>query len=291
MVLAVVLMILSMLSISAGATLAKGVLPLLGGPLLTTLRLALASGLLLIYARPWQYKFSWKTSKLIFLYGAALGIMNLCFYLSLKFLPLGIAMAFEFTGPLTLALLSTKQRQDLLWVFSAIAGVVLLMPISKASTYLDPLGIALALGAGVCWALYILAGRRLAVTTFEKDLPGGAVVTMGMCVATVVVLPIGLSLGNLTRMNTHLWILVLGVALLSGAIPYTLEMAALKRVSTKTYGILISLEPAMGAFFGYLFLSEHISWLQGVAIALIVIASAGSTYSENQRRRLLETVN
>jgi inner membrane transporter RhtA len=291
MFLAVVLMLLSMLSISAGATLAKGVLPLLGGPLLTTLRLALASGLLLIYSRPWQYKLNGKAGKLIFLYGAALGIMNLCFYLSLKYLPLGIAMAFEFIGPMTLSLLATRQRQDFIWILSAIMGVALLMPISKASAHLNPLGIALALIAGICWALYSLAGRRLAVTTTEKDLPGAVVVTMGMCAGTVVMAPIGLSFGNLTRMNSQLWMVVLGVALLSGAIPYTLEMAALKRLSTKTYGILISLEPAMGALSGYLFLSEHLSGLQVLAIALIVIASAGSTYTESQRERLLETVN
>jgi len=288
---AVLFMILSMLSISLGATLAKGVLPVLGGPLLTALRLSLASGLLLIYARPWRYQFPWKASRLIIIYGATLGIMNLCFYLSLKFLPLGIAMAFEFIGPLTLALLGTRQRQDFIWILSAIAGVVLLMPISKISTALDPVGIALALVAGLCWALYILAGRRLAVTTTEKELPGAVIVTMGMCAGAVGMAPIGLSLGNLTRMNTPLWLLVLCVALLSGAIPYTLEMAALKHLSTKTYGILISLEPAIGALSGYLFLSEHISWVQGIAIALIVTASAGSTYSESQRRRLLETAN
>lgn len=285
----VMCMILSMVSITTGATLAKIVFPVIGPELTTLLRLGLAAAVLAVLFRPWRHHPSRKELMCILPYGATLGAMNLLFYFSIARIPLGIALALEFMGPLAVALYGMRQRQDLAWVLFAVTGVALLLPITDLSANVDPLGGALALGAGVFWGAYILTGRRLALIGKENGMRGGVMVAWGMLSAALAVAPVGLIAGNVAQMDARLWMQVFGVAVLSSAIPYSLEMVALKQLPTKIFGILTSLEPVIGAVSGFLFLSEHLSAMQALAIGLIVIASAGSTYAES-RRKYVEAV-
>jgi len=281
---AVMCMILSMVSITSGASLAKSIFPVIGPALTTALRLGLAAVVLTILFRPWQHHPTREELKRILPYGASLAAMNLLFYLSIARLPLGIALALEFTGPLAVALYGMRQRQDLVWVLFAVTGVALLLPITDLSAPLDPLGIILALGAGVFWGTYILTGRRLALVGQENGMRGGIMVAWGMLAASLVVAPVGLIASSAVQMDARLWMQALGVAVLSSAVPYSLEMVALKQLPTQLFGILTSLEPVVGAISGFLFISERLSWLQALAIGLIVIASAGSTYVESRRK-------
>lgn len=281
---AIVCMIFSMVSITIGASLAKSVFPVIGPALTTSLRLGLAAAVLAVLFRPWRHHPTRKELKCILPYGAALGVMNLLFYLSIARIPLGIALALEFTGPLAVALYGMRQRQDLVWVLLAVTGVALLLPITEVSAPLDPLGIVLALAAGVLWGTYILTGRRLALIGQKNGMRGGIMVAWGMLIAALAVAPVGVIAGKAVQMDARLWMQAFGVAVLSSAVPYSLEMVALKQLPTKIFGILTSLEPVVGALSGFLFLSEHLSWMQALAIGLIVIASAGSTYVENRRK-------
>ncbi|GFO68028.1 threonine transporter RhtB [Geomonas limicola] len=275
-----------MVSITTGASLAKSIFPIIGSQLTTALRLGLAAVVLSILFRSWQHHPSREELKRILPYGAALAGMNLLFYLSIARIPLGIALALEFTGPLAVALYGTRQRQDLLWVLFAVTGVALLLPITDLSAPLDPLGLILALAAGVFWGIYILAGRRLALIGQETGMRGGIMVAWGMLTAALVVAPVGLITSTAVHMNARLWMQAFGVGVLSSAVPYSLEMVALKQLPTRIFGILTSLEPVVGALSGFIFLSERLSWMQALAIALIVIASAGSTYVESRRKHV-----
>lgn len=284
--LAVVCMVLAMVSITAGASLAKSIFPVIGAQATTALRLGFGAAVLFVVFRPWRYFPSRDEWKAIAFYGAALGTMNLVFYMAIARLPLGIALALQFTGPLTVALLGTRSFKDVIWVGCAVCGILLLLPISEASAHLDGLGVFYALLSGVFWALYIIAGKRAGAGS-----RGGVTVAWGMMVAAAVVAPVGVAMGDGAAMTSHILLLALGVAVLSSAIPYTLEIVALKRLPSKTFSILTSLEPAVGAVSGFIFLSERLSLVHLVAIALIVLASSGSTYFASRKKPVPELAN
>jgi inner membrane transporter RhtA len=206
-------------------------------------------------------------------YGVVLGAMNSIFYLALARIPLGVAVTVEFLGPLAVAVLGSRRPSHFLWVLLAAAGIALLLPWNAAQVSgLDPLGVGLALVAGGCWAAYILLGSRV-----SRHFTDGHAVATGMLFATVVVLPFALVDGVLGRLTPPLLGAGLGVALLSSAVPYTLEMVALRELPSRTFGILMSLEPAIAALAGLLFLSERLAPLQWLAVALVSAASAGTT--------------
>lgn len=208
--------------------------------------------------------------------------MNFCFYLSLERIPLGIAVALEFTGPLALSLLSSRRTIDFFWAFLAIAGLILISPLQYTSNQsLDPLGMIYALLAGICWVFYIIFGQRSV-----QKIPGQFVTTLGMIVATLIVIPFAFFHG-ITSDVLSPQILGVGclVGILSSALPYSLEMIALKNLPTQTFGILMSLEPAIAALIGYIFLQEDLTLSQTLSILLIMSASLGSAFTASHQKR------
>ena len=277
----VLLLLLSMLSIQSGASLAKSLFPVIGAPAVTALRLFLGTLILFFIFKPWRLSFSRSAIMPLFLYGLSLGAMNYLFYLALETIPLGIAVALEFTGPIAVAMFSSRRAIDFLWIILVIAGLGLLLPIGDNIHGLDPLGILYALGAGVGWALYIVFGQRAGKGY------GAATVSIGSLIAAFIFFPIGM-LQSSPELVFSWSILPIGlaIAILSTAFPYTLEMIALTRLPAKTFGTLMSLEPCMGAFIGIIFLHEHLTLIQWVALAFIVLASIGSTATMKRKTKI-----
>lgn len=269
--LSILLLLVAMTSIQFGASFAKQIFDVAHPAGITMLRTSLAALFLLALWRPWRATWDRSAWPHVLPYGAALGIMNLLFYMSLERIPLGIAVAVEFTGPLGLALLSSRRKQDLLWVMLAALGIILISPLTGHDA-LDPIGLLLALGAGFCWALYIIFGKRMG-----SRIPAGTATALGMLVAALVTIPVGAFYVNEQFFQARVWWMGLMVAALSSALPYSLEMTALKHLPTKTFGILMSLEPALAAFMGLLFLQETLNLQQGLAMLCIMAASAGCT--------------
>lgn len=279
----VLLLLLSMLSIQSGASLAKSLFPVIGAPAVTALRLLLGTLILFFIFKPWRLKFNRESIMPLFLYGLSLGAMNYLFYLALETIPLGIAVALEFTGPLAVAMFSSRRAIDFLWIILVIAGLGLLLPIGDNIHGLDPLGILYALGAGVGWALYIVFGQRAGKGY------GAATVSIGSLVAAFIFVPIGMLQSSPDIMfSWSILPVALAIAILSTAFPYTLEMIALTRLPAKTFGTLMSLEPCMGAFIGIIFLHEHLTLIQWIALAFIVLASIGSTATMKSKTKIEE---
>jgi len=263
-------------TVQLGASLAKLLFPVLGSTGTACLRVLLAAIVLVLIARPWRQaalrRPDRRTVIAILAYGVSLGVMNTVFYGALARLPLGITVAIEFLGPLSLAVLGSRRGLDLLWAGLAVAGLLLLVQPWQANAHrLDPVGVLLALAAGLAWALYILTGRRVGA-----HVEGGSAAALGMAVAALVVLPLGF--GAVPRALAHPAVLAaaFAMAMLSSAIPYSIEMMAMRRMSTRGFSVLMSLEPAIAAVAGLLLLGEQLSPLRWLAIAGIVAASFGS---------------
>ncbi len=272
----VALLLVSMLSIQFGAALAKTLFPAFGPEGTSLIRLWLAALILAVVWRPWRTKLGAREARAVVAYGAALGGMNFLFYLAIARVPIGLAVAVEFTGPLVVAVLGSRRARDFVWVALAACGVLLVLPIANASAHVDVVGIALAAGAGACWGLYIVTGK-----TLGQRLPGGTAASLGMMAAAVVVLPFGAAAGLSTLWNPPLWPAAFAMAVLSSAVPYTLEMFALKRLPQKTFGVLMSIEPAMGALSGFVVLGELLTGMQWLAIGCVIAASAGAAFTSS----------
>ena len=274
----------SLITLCAGTSLAKGLFPFVGAEGTTTYRLVFSTLLLMAFWRPWRRAWTWADVPILVLFGATLGLMNLLFYNAIKTVPFGLAIAVEFTGPLAVALWSSKKPLDFVWIVLAVAGMGLILPLGNASgadmlaAAIDPVGIAYALGAGACWAVYSVVGQRVA------DRIGSFATPMGMLVAALLVTPVGISVAGSSLLNPEWMLAGLGIALLSSAIPYSLEMYSLKHLPKQTFSILLSLEPAVGALAGWLVLSEQLSTQQLGAIGLIMTASMGSAMTAGQRK-------
>ena len=273
MSLSLLFLFFAMVSIQSGASLAKQLFPEAGPAGTTGLRVCFAALVLLIIWRPWRTRFSKTQILYIVFYGLSLGLMNILFYLSLEKIPLGIAVGVEFTGPLVLALLSSKKWIDLVWAIIAGLGIYLILPHNQGTEGLSLVGILLALAAGFFWALYIIFGQRASRGGHNS----GHVTAVGMTIAALSVLPFAIFLNGKALINVSLWPLGLLIGILSSALPYSLEMMALKNIPTKTFGVLMSFEPAMAALAGFLFRHESLSVTQLIAIACIMVASAGAT--------------
>jgi inner membrane transporter RhtA len=208
--------------------------------------------------------------RLVLAFGVSFAVMNLCFYEALDRLPLGIAVTLEFTGPLAVAVLGSRRRLDLLWVAAAALGIVLLSG-GFGGEGIDPLGAALALLAGVAWAAYILLAVRVA-----NVFTGGTGLALAMVFSTVLLLPPGLAGGGGDLLSFSILATGLAVGLLSSVIPYSIELEALRRLPASTFGVLMSLEPAVAALVGYVALSQDLSGAELAGIGLVVIASAGA---------------
>ncbi|WP_177408725.1 threonine/homoserine exporter RhtA [Pseudomonas sp. M30-35] len=284
-VLPIALLLVAMVSIQSGASLAKSLFPLIGPEGTTALRLGFGAIILAIIMRPWQARLSLGSCKALLAYGLALGGMNLMFYMSLKTIPLGIAVSLEFTGPLALALLSSRRLLDFVWVAMAVAGLWLLLPSNQSEQALDPLGMAFALGAGLCWAAYIVFGQKAGAAH------GKHTACLGTLVAAALVIPIGMWQAGSALYNVDLLPIALAVAVLSSALPYSLEMIALTRLPARTFSILMSLEPAIAALTGLLFLSEQLHFTQWLAISCIILASAGAAATIRPQAKPIDLQN
>jgi inner membrane transporter RhtA len=262
--------LVAMVCFQLGATLAKGLFPIVGAGGTAALRLSIAALILLAVWRPWHIRFTRRQLSIVIVYGVAMGWMNFFFYLALSYIPLGITMALEFTGPLGVALFASRRPIDFLWILLAALGLVALLPVGVGGAPLSVLGVAYALAAGVCWALYILFGRRAGAAH------GGQITSWGTVIGAMVIVPIGFAHSGTQLFSPAILPMAIGVAVLSSALPYSLEMFAMPRIATRTFGVLMSLNPALGALSGLIFLGESLSLIQWMAIASIVAASAGS---------------
>ena len=254
--------------------------PVVGAQGTTAVRVGFSALLLLLFWRPWRWALSGADARTVALYGAALGAMNLCFYMSLRTIPFGIAVAIEFAGPLAVALFSSRRPLDFLWVLLAAAGLALLLPLGHDVSTLDPAGVLFALAAAVFWATYIIFGKR------ASHLHAGHSVSLGLFVAALVVVPVGVAHAGGALLSPAILATGLGVALISSAIPISLEMVALKRLSPQAFGIMASMEPAVAALLALTLLGEYLDAIQWLAIALIIAASVGSSVTAQRGKRV-----
>ncbi|GJL41075.1 TPA: threonine/homoserine exporter RhtA [Enterobacter chengduensis] len=267
----VAVILIAMLSIQSGASLAKSLFPLVGAPGVTALRIALGTAILVIIFKPWRLRFKKEQRLPLLFYGLSLGAMNYLFYLSIQTIPLGIAVALEFTGPLAVALFASRRPVDFIWVVLAVLGLWFLLPLGQSVAEIDLTGAALALGAGACWAVYILTGQR------AGEEHGPATVALGSLIAAIVFVPIGMAQATESIWQWSVMPIGLAVAILSTALPYSLEMIALTRLPTRIFGTLMSMEPALAAISGMVFLGETLTLTQTLALCSIIAASMGST--------------
>ncbi len=272
----------SVVSYQLGASVAKSLFPIFGATGTVGLRIALSTIVLWALWRPWRRLPDRAGLRALVPYGLSLGLMNLLFYLALARMTLGAAVSIEFTGPLTLAFIGSRRPLDLLWAALVLAGLALLLRPAEAVSGVDPLGAALALGAGLCWAGYIVFGRRVG-----QRIRGGGATAFGMAIASLAVVPFCLpAMLPAAVTPQHLfWPLLqsLLVAILCSALPYSMEMAALRWVSTRSFGILMSLDPAAAALSGLLLLGERLSPTHWLAIGCIILAALGSALAGEAR--------
>ena len=273
---AVLFMVLSMISYQISASFAKQLFQVLDPLSVTILRLCFASVIVAIMFRSWQIlsRLSYLKWRDLLCYSAALGCMNILFYLSLGKLPQGIAVGLEFVGPLGLALLSIQNRKDYIWVFLAILGIIFMVPWGQAhGDNFSILGAAFALGAGLCWAFYIYFGQKVV----QQNI-GMHALTIAISISALALIPFGLYNNSPALFETQYWGKALAIAVLATAIPYALDLQALKQLSKMSYGTLSSLSPALAALTGLVLLGEKITSLQWLALCCIMLASVGVTF-------------
>ena len=259
-----------MVTLAGGTSFAKTLFPLIGAQGTSAYRVGISAVLLVAVFRPWRFRLSRADLGAIALYGVVLGAMNLSFYMSLRTIPLGLAIAIEFMGPLSLALIHSRKPIHFVCVGFAVLGLGLLLPLKAGTGALDPVGMALAAFAGLCWALYIVFGKRL------SHIHAGQSVALGMSVAAMVVVPFGVAHAGAALLNPAIILAGVAVAIFSSALPYSLEMVALRGIPKRTFGVVLSAEPAVGALAGLIVLHEHLTGQQWLAIAAIVVASVGA---------------
>jgi inner membrane transporter RhtA len=257
-------------SVQFGSALAATLFSAVGPGGAVLLRLATASVLLVAIWRPRLGGRTRHELVLVVAFGLDLAGMNLSFYEALHRIPLGIAVAIEFIGPLAVAVAGSRRRIDVLWVVLAAAGILAL---THGGTHsLDPAGVAFALGAGALWAAYILLNKRLG-SAFE----GGTGLALAMCVGSLAALPFGVIDGGSNLLALHTLAAGAAVGMLSSAIPYSLELEALRSIPTRVFGVLMSLEPAMAALAGLIILGQSLTARALIGIGLVVAASAGAS--------------
>lgn len=271
--LAIGALLVAMVSYQCGASLAKHLFPLVGAQGATAYRLGISALILLAWRRPWRRLQGGRNWRGLWAYGLSMGAMNLVFYMSLRTIPLGLAVALEFTGPLALAMFGSRRVLDFVWIALVIAGLVLLLPIGGQTHGLDPVGVMYALAAGLGWALYIITGQQAGAAH------GADAVTWGTSVGALLAIPFGVAHAGTALLSPSLLPYAVGMALLSSALPYSLEMMALTRLPARTFSTLLSLEPAIAALAGVALLGEHLSALQWLAMAAIIVAAAGTALS------------
>ena len=267
---AIAALLLAMASFQAGASIAKTLIPRIGAPGTAALRVGLGALIVAILQRPWRTMPTRRSWRSLLVYGVSLGTMNLVFYMSLRTIPLGIAVALEFTGPLAVAAFSSRRISHFVWLALAVIGLLFLLPLNLTSTRIDPVGAGFALAAGACWAVYIVFGQKAGAAI------GAAASAWGMLIGSCVAVPIGIISARSTLLDLAILPFGLAVAFLSSSLPYTLEMFGLRNLSARVFGTLMSLEPAFGALAGLIFLGERLTTVQSLAITAVMAASIGT---------------
>ncbi|MEZ0184662.1 DMT family transporter [Flavobacterium oncorhynchi] len=262
--------LLAILSVQCGAAIAKTLFPAIGAAGTASIRIGVSALILLLAYRPNLKQIKPNQWKIVVPYGLCLGAMNLTFYLAIERIPIGLAVTLEFIGPLLLAIIGSKRLIDYCWVLLAAAGIVLIAPWSNDA--IDTVGVLFALLAAALWATYIILGGKV-----SKIMHGGQAVATGMLFASLLILPFGFYENGLLNLTPKLFGYGVALALLSSAIPFTLEMKALGQLPPRTFSILMSLEPAAATICAFLFLQEKLNFYEILAVVCVVSASVGAT--------------
>lgn len=262
-------------SVQGGASIAKHLFPLIGPGGAVSLRVGLAGVLLSLINRPNYRSFTKEQWMCALFYGFSIAAMNTTFYYGVRRVPLGVGVTVEFLGPLALALVTSRKWTDFIWAGFAALGIAMIVPWTGAERA-DPIGVLLVALAGVLWAAYIVATKRI-----SGRLPARDAVTVGMGFAALMVLPFGVFSGDLFNVDGKLLALGFGVAIFSSVLPFTLDLFSMRKLDEKTYSILMSLQPAVAALAGLVFLGEVLSVVQWFAIASVIIASVGATLTSH----------
>lgn len=262
--------LLAIISVQCGAAIAKTLFPAIGAAGTASLRIGISAIILLFAYRPNLKQIKANQWKIVAPYGLTLGAMNLIFYLAIERIPIGLAVTLEFMGPLLVAIIGSTRLIDYCWVILAGLGIVLIAPWSNDRV--DLLGVFFALLAGALWATYIILGGKI-----SKIMHDGQAVATGMLFAAILILPFGFYENGLANLTPQFLGMGAALALLSSAIPFTLEMKALGQLPPRTFSILMSLEPAAAAICAFIFLQESLSFYEILAVVCVVVASAGST--------------
>jgi inner membrane transporter RhtA len=269
--LAGVALVSSQISLNAGAAIAKQLFAAVGVEGVTAYRIGFAALLMMAIFRPWRVALTWRQAGNVAVYGSVIGLMNLLIYRAFSHIPMGIAVAIEVSGPLTVAVLSSRRPRDFAAVGLAVLGLYFLLPIHGKVDQLDPVGVAYAAGAAVCWALYIVFGKRV------STMHGGQSVAWGMTAGALFIVPLGAWTSGATMLTPSFMAVGLAIAVMSSALPYTLEMLSMRRLSSRTFSMFSSGAPAISALAGMLILGEQLTSTQWLAIASIVAATALTT--------------
>jgi len=263
----------AMAGFQVGAACAKGLFPAVGPQGAAALRLTLGAIMLMAIARPWR---AWpRPAPLLPLFGlgAATGGAVLMFYMAQSRLPQAVAISLQFLGPLAVAVFGSRRASHLVWAALAAAGVWALVGVGTGAAAIDPLGVVFALCAAVAWASYILCGRAASAAF------GRSTAALAASIAAVLVLPVGVAQAGSALLTPSLIPLALLVALLSTAIPFSLELYALPRLPARTFATFTSLEPAFGVMSGYVLLNQHLTAGQVFGVAVVIAAAGGATWS------------
>ncbi len=265
---------ISLVSVQVGAAFAKTLFPQVGPAGVAALRLGIAALILLIWLRPWSLRLTRSNSLALLGYGMVMAMMNLLIYRAFDYIPVGIAISIEVLGPLGVALIASRRRLDVIWVFCALVGVALL-PFGTLNAPLDLRGVGYAVLAGLFWGLYVIVGKKTAPL-------GGRGVALGMSMAALMVVPLGMAHAGMKLLTPDVFLFGLLVALLSSAMPFLLDMFALKHLPRHVFGVLMSASPAVSAMAAWLILGEHLNGLQWVGIAGISVACLGSALASGE---------
>lgn len=277
----VALVVGSCLSLPFGAAAAAQLFPVLGPWGVTSLRVAIAAMLLVLIVRPRPRRWTRPQWVAAVLFGVSLAAMNGFFYAAIDRIPLGPAVAIEFLGPLVLAAVLTSRLADAAWVGVALLGMVVLgVDGLIGAEPLDPLGVVLILVAAGFWVMYIRMSARVGAL-----IPGSGGLAMGLLVAAVLLIPVGIPAAATVAADPQLLLLAAITAVLSSVIPYSFELAALRRLPQRVFGVLLSLEPAFATLAGWLILGQDATPLRMLAVALVIAASVGTTLGVRRDRR------
>lgn len=267
---------ISLVSVQVGAVVAKTLFPILGPETVALVRLGLSAILLIIIFKPWQLFYIQTNWSNLIIYGMLVSGMNLLIYKAFSYMSVGIAISIEVLGPLAVAMLMSKRKHDLIWGGFALIGIVIL-PFGGVNQNFSYIGMCFALGAAVCWGLYIIYGRRVASS-------GGSSVAVGMLVATLFAFPVGAQHLDLVVSSYKVFFTCIFVSLFSSMIPFLLDIIAMRRLAAHIFGILLSASPAISALAGWYVLGEVLNVYQTLAIIMIMMACIGCSYSSYKEK-------